>query len=223
LLKAHKLLMQNLVKEAGDYRSKGVGIFQGKKLAHMAPPAKQVPRLMNDLFGFLANNQELSWLLKSCIFHYEFEFIHPFEDGNGRMGRLWHQLLLIKEHPLFEYLSVEEIIKNRQKDYYEALAKSDKASESTAFIEFSLESILEAISVYSSNKIEPPKDAQSRLAFTQKRLRSDWFSRQDYHKHHPDISTATASRDLAVGIRQHVLNAQGNKNQRLYQFKPEKF
>src|SRR5207253_7112889 len=93
LLKAHGLLLNGLVKEAGKYRSTAVGIFKGTKVSHMAPSAKQVPKLMGDLFTFLTKDSETPWLIKACVFHYELEFIHPFEDGNGRMGRLWQQLL----------------------------------------------------------------------------------------------------------------------------------
>jgi Fic family protein len=105
-LEAHKILMRGLVNEAGAFRKQSVGIVQGEKLAHLAPPYENVPFLMNDLFDYLKSKDELT-LIKSCVFHYEMEFIHPFTDGNGRMGRLWQTLILVQEYPVFEFLPFE--------------------------------------------------------------------------------------------------------------------
>ncbi len=140
LLKAHALLMGGLADEAGKLRKGGVGVFSGDKVVHMAPPAKRVPQLMADLLGWLNKTDEHP-LVASCVFHYELEFIHPFADGNGRMGRLWQTLILQKWKPVFAWLPVETVIKKRQSDYYQVLAQSDKDGNSTAFIEFMLQSL----------------------------------------------------------------------------------
>lgn len=144
LLKAHRLMMQDLVKNNGKYRTDGVGIFDGEQVVHLAPPAAQVPRLMSDLFGWLKSS-DAHPLIKSCVFHYEFEFIHPFQDGNGRMGRLWQTAILKEWKEIFAWLPVETLIKEHQKEYYNALAESDKDANSTRFIEFMLSLISNAI------------------------------------------------------------------------------
>ena len=144
LLKAHKLMMNDLVKQNGKYRKAGVGIFDGKEVVHVAPPADKVPFLMNDLFEWLKKS-DVHPLIKSCVFHYEFEFIHPFEDGNGRMGRLWQTVILTEWRSVFAWLPIETLIKENQKSYYKALRISDKNSDSTAFIEFMLSVILKTI------------------------------------------------------------------------------
>ena len=141
---AHGILMHGLIDSAGKMRSKSVGIVRGSEIAHIAPPSNMLKSLMKDLFDYITNDEELI-LIKSCVFHYEMEFIHPFIDGNGRMGRLWQTLILKEAYPVFEYLPIEKLIKNRQADYYDALGKSDDSGESTLFIEFMLEIILEVI------------------------------------------------------------------------------
>src|SRR3989338_8030776 len=130
LLKAHKTLMQSLILENGSWRSTDVGILKSCKVSHVAPPSRRVPGLMQDLFAYI-NTADIPWILKACIFHYELEFIHPFQDGNGRMGRLWQQLLLMKEDPIFRYVPVEVLVKEHQNDYYRVLGESDAAGEST--------------------------------------------------------------------------------------------
>lgn len=144
MLKAHKILMTDLTKEAGRFRSGGVGILAGERVIHMAPPANIVPELMGNLFQWV-KNADTHPLIKSCVFHYEFEFIHPFADGNGRIGRMWQTLLLSRWKPLFAWLPVETLIRERQQEYYDVLAVSDKAADSTAFIEFMLRAIRDAL------------------------------------------------------------------------------
>ena len=143
-LAAHGLLMASLMDEPGVYRSGSVGIYQGKKLVHMAPPAKRVPVLMADLLDWLRQTDEHP-LVASCVFHYELEFIHPFTDGNGRMGRLWQTLILRNWKTLLAYLPVETVIRDRQEAYYKILAKADKKGEATPFIEFMLSALRDAI------------------------------------------------------------------------------
>lgn len=130
--------------EIGQYRYGGVGVMSGNQVVHMAPPANQVPRLMNDLLQWLDQSDEHP-LIKSSVFHYEFEFIHPFADGNGRMGRLWQTLLLSRWNPIFANIPVESLIYQNQKAYYDALQASTDRSDSAPFIEFILQMILDAI------------------------------------------------------------------------------
>ncbi|WP_062064656.1 Fic family protein [Cellvibrio sp. OA-2007] len=144
LLSAHRLLMHGLVDDAGHFRSGGSGIYQGQQLVHMAPPPSQVARLMENLFDWLSAT-EAHPLIASTAFHYEFEFIHPFSDGNGRMGRLWQTLILSSWQPLLAYLPVETVIKNRQQDYYRLLGEADKQADCSVFIEFLLQSIQESL------------------------------------------------------------------------------
>ena len=145
LLAAHQLLMQGLKKDAGKLRNSDVGIYKDIKLMHMAPPVKQIPVLLDDLVDWCKNTKAHP-LIKSCIFHYEFEFIHPFSDGNGRMGRMWQTLMLSEWNPLLAYLPIETLIKKRQKEYYEVLGKADSNADSTVFIEFMLHAIKEELS-----------------------------------------------------------------------------
>ena len=144
LLKAHKLMMNGLVSENGRFRSGGVGVFDGEVLIHMAPPAEFVPEHIQNLFAWYQKSA-LHPLIKSAIFHYEFEFIHPFADGNGRMGRMWHSLLLGKWKEMFFWLPIEELIQSRQKEYYDALGAADKQTDSAGFVELMLEIIRDSL------------------------------------------------------------------------------
>lgn len=141
LLQAHRVMMEGLISENGKFRSGGVGVFDGSVVVHIAPPAKFVPGQIQELFKWYKNS-EMHPLIKSAVFHYEFEFIHPFADGNGRMGRMWHSMLLGKWNEIFYWLPVEELIRDRQKEYYDALGKSDKETDSHVFVELMLEIIL---------------------------------------------------------------------------------
>ena len=148
LLKAHELMMKDLVKQAGHYRQEGVGVFDGNgNCLHMAPPADRVPQLMGDLFHWVKTTKEHP-LIHSCVFHYEFEFIHPFVDGNGRMGRFWQTMLLSRWKGIFAWLPVETIVKEHQQEYYHVIAQSDAAGNSTTFVEFMLKCLLDAMENY---------------------------------------------------------------------------
>ncbi|MBA3985537.1 MAG: Fic family protein, partial [Flavobacteriales bacterium] len=144
-LKCHKDLMQGLMEDNGNYRKRGVGILKGIKLEHLAPPTENVPFLMKDLFTYLETDE--IELIKSCVFHYELEFIHPFLDGNGRMGRIWQTLILREKYPLFEYLPLENLISNNQDAYYKALSDSDKAGDSNFFLAYMLEVMENSIDI----------------------------------------------------------------------------
>jgi Fic family protein len=137
LLKAHGIMMADLVEEAGRYRSKNVGVYSGTQLIHAGSPANYVPDLMSELFEWVKSSK-LHLLIKSCIFHYEFEFIHPFSDGNGRTGRLWHTLILSKWKEFLLWLPIETLIKEQQEEYYMVLNAANTEGESTKFVEFML-------------------------------------------------------------------------------------
>jgi len=158
LLRAHGIMMQALVENAGQYRKGGVGVFSDEGCVHMAPPAERVPYLMADLFDWLKHSPD-HLLVRSCVFHYEFEFIHPFADGNGRTGRLWQTLILRKWEPIFTYLPIESMILEHQADYYAALNAANTQGSATVFIEFMLEMILEALkNIYVKQHIKSPED-----------------------------------------------------------------
>ena len=144
LLLAHGTMMAGLVDEAGMFRKGGVGVFDGDKPIHIAPPADRVRDLMSDLFGWLENADD-HLLIRSCVFHYEFEFIHPFADGNGRIGRLWQSLILGRLNPIFEHLPVENMVYSNQQAYYHAINRSSSLGDSGPFIDFMLEEILNAL------------------------------------------------------------------------------
>ena len=156
LLKAHGVMMQGLVKESGHWRTSGVGVFGEQGCVHLAPPARRVPELMEDLFAWIKSTKTHP-LISSCVFHYEFEFIHPFVDGNGRMGRLWQTALLARWRPLFAWIPIESMVKDHQQEYYDAIASSDKAGNSSAFILFMLQCIRKTIDEISTPKKTPKK------------------------------------------------------------------
>ena len=144
LLEAHRILMSGLIDEAGLYRHGGVGVMAGQQVIHMAPPADRVPQLMGDLFGWLAAT-DAHPLIASSVFHYEFEFIHPFADGNGRMGRLWQSLILARWNPLFADIPVESLIFEHQAEYYQAIQESTQKTDFAPFIAFMLRMILDTV------------------------------------------------------------------------------
>ncbi|WP_455229850.1 Fic family protein [Geopseudomonas aromaticivorans] len=144
LLTAHGLLLQGLIDDAGQFRRGGVGIYRGEQLLHMAPPASRVPQLVSDLLGWLGRT-DLHPLIASCVFHYEFEFIHPFADGNGRMGRLWQTLILSQWRSVLAWLPVETVILEQQDAYYAALSAADRQAEATPFVEFMLRALQQAL------------------------------------------------------------------------------
>ena len=156
LLKAHKILMAGLIDDAGHYRIGNVGVMNGDKVVHMAPQADRVKMLMGDLFNWLDATDQHP-LIASSVFHYEFEFIHPFADGNGRMGRLWQTLILSQWNPLFSQLPVESMIHEYQSEYYQAINLSTQQTDSSPFIEFMLNVILETIR--STNPSPTPQDS----------------------------------------------------------------
>jgi len=144
LLEAHGLLMSGLIEAPGRFRTGGVGIYRGDQLVHMAPPAARVSDLVSDLLTWLATSD---WhpLIVSCVAHYELEFIHPFADGNGRLGRLWQTLILSRWNPLLAWLPIEEVIRSRQQGYYDSLGQADQQGDLAPFVAYQLEAIHDAL------------------------------------------------------------------------------
>ncbi len=217
LCNAHRILMNGLVNDAGKLRRTSVGIVKGSDISHIAPPRDRVLPLMNDLFIYLKNDDDLL-LIKSCVFHYEFEFIHPFIDGNGRMGRLWQTMILKDYSQVFEYLPIETLIKERQQDYYNILGKSDSQGSSTSFIEFMLDIINLALEdlLRTQNLTITNID---RINIFKNIIGSKTFTRQDYLRHNKEISSATASRDLKEAVDKSILEKKGDKRLTKYKFK----
>jgi Fic family protein len=215
-LKAHKMMMQGLVESPGKYRSSNVGIVQGSRVTHIAPPHANVPGLMKDLFDYL-KEKSIPTLIKSCVFHYETEFIHPFTDGNGRMGRLWQTLLLADEYPLFRYLPFETLISKNQEEYYKVLGECDNKGNSTLFIEYMLNIIDQSL-----NEVVKERNRgllqEDRLEYFRTSGRYE-FTRQDYMSVFKDISTATASRDLKKGVEMMLFDKTGDKNSTSYKLR----
>lgn len=212
-LKAHLELMNGLIESAGKYRKQAVGIVKGTIVEHVAPPFENVPHLMKDLFEYLKDSDELT-LIKSCVFHYEMEFIHPFLDGNGRMGRLWQTLILMAEYPVFEFLPFETLISKTQDEYYKSLALSDKSGKSTYFIEYMLgviEKSLESLLNYNNRVL---KDVDRLEYFMNLGIKE--FNRKDYMNVFKDLSSATASRDLKKGMEMNMFESVGNLNKTKY-------
>ena len=212
-LKAHAALMKGLLDPVGKYRNQSVGIVKGDKLEHVAPPFQNVPYLMKELFGYLKDDDELT-LIKSCVFHYEMEFIHPFLDGNGRMGRLWQTVILLQDFPVFEFLPFEKLISESQIDYYKSLSLSDKLGKSTPFIEYMLGVIDKSLAELLNYTQRILKDTD-RLDYFLAQGFTD-FSRKDYMRVFKDIASATASRDLKKGIELNLFESSGKLNKTRY-------
>ena len=215
-LEAHKFLMNSLLENNGKYRKSSVGIVKGTQLKHLAPPAENVPFLIKNLFDYIKNSDELT-LIKACVFHYEIEFIHPFLDGNGRMGRLWQTVLLMNEYPVFEFLPIESTINLTQYKYYKALEISDKEGKSNVFIEYMLNVIDKSLFDLLQSRTKKLTDLE-RLNYFISNSKKE-FSRIDYIKFFKDISTATASRDLKKGVTLNLFLKVGDKNKTIYLIK----
>ena len=198
LLKAHKLMMQDLVERNGKYRTDGVGIFDGEKVVHLAPPADRVPELMFDLFKWLKES-DAHPLIKSCVFHYEFEFIHPFQDGNGRMGRLWQTVILKEWKEIFAWLPVETLIKENQKEYYNVLGASDSDANSTKFIEFMLALILNTIEEIISTEKKVTQKVTVKVTVNQQKI-------LNLLKQNPFITQEELSKIIGIARKSIILN-----------------
>ena len=217
-LKAHYVLMNGLVDNPGKFRKSQIGIIKGKKVAHIAPGFAMVPELMNDLFEYLKTDTDLE-IIKSCVFHYEMEFIHPFEDGNGRMGRYWQTRLLMNVNPIFEFVPIEKVIKDNQQEYYRVLEISDSSGASTSFIEFMLDVINKSLRETIAESTPTTSDYSKRVDYALSIL-NDWFDRKEYLNICKGISTATASRDIKQLLQDGIIESSGSG--RMTKYRKEK-
>lgn len=216
-LKAHALLMNGLINKPGKLRTGAVGIAKGSVVTHIAPPARMIKALLNDLFSYLQKNKD-PLLIKSCVFHYELEFIHPFSDGNGRMSRLWQNVMLASKYPVFAYLPVETIIKRKQTEYYKALSDSDKLANCSIFIEFMLGVINEALHELLATQRQSLSAIERIDLFIQKHTDGS-FTRKEYLQLFKNIAAPTASRDLKEAVAKKILEKKGDKNVTKYQIR----
>ena len=222
LLLAHKIMTSELIKESGRFRSKNAGVYQGEKLIHMGTLPEYIPELINNLFLWLKNSKEHP-LIKAAVFHYKFEFIHPFQDGNGRIGRLWHSLILSKWKKFFAWLPIESLVQKYQKEYYIAINNSNKDGESTEFILFMLEIIKETlIELVETQKmtdkvIDKMTDKnKERVKLLMKYLgQNDSISNKEAQSL-LGISEATAKRFLNSLVKENLLVAVGEYKARKY-------
>lgn len=201
LLTAHGIMTRGLVDESGVFRSKPVGVVdQEGHVLHFGTLPQYVPNLVMELLDWVKNS-DVHMLIRSCVFHYEFELIHPFADGNGRVGRLWHMLLLSKWNPAFAWLPVESIIRNRQQEYYEAINTSNDAGESTMFIEFMLSAIKASLidAINTSNEMSDGQIDKATMRWKQieKFLETHEFIMNADVRELCGVSAATANRILA--------------------------
>ncbi len=219
LLRAHATLMSGLVHDAGRFRAGNVGILKGTRVTHVAPPAVRVHALVKGLFASLQRQHEIPLPIRACLAHYELEFIHPFSDGNGRVGRLWQHVMLLGHNPLFAYVPVESIIRERQRHYYAALRKSDKRGDCTAFVELMLGAIRDGLRELTQEARPTKADGSDRLAQARAHFGAVTFTRKDYMGLHRSLSTATASRDLKLGVDRRWLVKRGDRALAQYRFR----
>ena len=227
-LKAHELLTQELVKHPGQFRLSDVGVYDGRgRVVHIGARPQFVPGLVEELFSW-AKNSDLLDLVKSCLVHFELEMIHPFEDGNGRMGRLWQSLILSRWNPLFEWLPIESVIHTHQQGYYDSLAISNQVNDATVFVEFMLEVILETLEeVKVSERIEEEKAEYVVLPALKPKEREVFEQVKAYLEQYGNIgnqqaqeltglSAATVRRYLSLFVKVGLLTASGSTKGKLY-------
>ena len=219
------MLTQDLVKHPGQFRLGDVGVFDGSgKVVHLGARPQFVPKLVSDLFSW-AKSSHISDIVKSCIVHFELEIIHPFEDGNGRMGRMWQSLILSRWNPLFEWLPVESVIYRHQSGYYQALTESNEVNDSTKFIQFMLEAILETLLDYSHQKNDSTEKSVKLLL--KPRELAIFEKIESYLEEHYQItnavaqeltglSAATMRRYLQIFVNQGLLEKSGTTKNTLY-------
>ena len=222
LLLAHKIMTSELIKESGIFRSKNAGVYQGDKLIHMGTLPEYIPELINNLFLWLKNSEEHP-LIKAAVFHYEFEFIHPFQDGNGRIGRLWHSLILSKWKKFFAWLPIESLVQKYQKEYYIAINNSNRDGESTEFILFMLkiikETLIELIEIekVTDKMTDKMTDKnRERIKLVIKYLSQNNSINNKETQNLLDISESAAKRFLNKLVKENILEAVGEYKARKY-------
>jgi Fic family protein len=216
-LEAHRILMQNLVVSPGKLRKGPIGVIRENDIFHEAPKWEKVAPMMKGLFEYLRQSDD-HLLFKSSRFHYQLEYIHPFTDGNGRIGRLWQTRLLMQYHPVFEFLPLENLIREHQIEYYRNLVKGDETGDCTDFIAFILKQIQTALEQLLNDTRSVTLTAYDRLDFAGSIFTDGVFSRKDYQNRIKNISSATASRDLQYGVETGVLQRSGDKRTAVYSF-----
>ena len=217
LLAAHKVMMLGLVERPGRWRQRAVGVAKGDHITHVPPPTGRVPTLMRELLLWCKKDTEVPAPIRAAVVHYELEFIHPFEDGNGRMGRLWHSLILHTHHELLGQIPIESAIRDRQEDYYAVLGQCDKAGNSTRFIEFALEVTLASLTS-AAGQTGSRMSGSERIQAAREKLGEAAFTRKDYLQQFPGLSPATASRDLRDAVANGTLKREGDKATARYRF-----
>lgn len=214
LLLAHKIMTSELIKESGRFRSKNAGVYQGDKLIHMGTLPEYIPELINNLFLWLKKSEEHP-LIKAAVFHYEFEFIHPFQDGNGRIGRLWYSLILSKWKKFFAWLPIESLVQKYQKEYYIAINNSNRDGESTEFILFMLkiikETLIELIEIQKSTDKNKEK-----IKLLIEYLGQNNSINNKEAQNLLDISESAAKRFLNKLVKENILEAVGEYKARKY-------
>ena len=217
LLKAHGLMMKGFVADAGSLRRGPIGVMRENNIFHEAPHWNKVAPMMMALFHYL-NESDDHLVIKSSRFHFQFEHIHPFNDGNGRIGRLWQTRILMLYHPVFEFLPVEHLIREHQREYYRSLAIGDDTSDCTVFVVFMLAQIEKSLKQLVEETRGVTLTAEDRLEIAHTAFGEKPFSRKDYHNLLKTISTATASRDLHRGVKIGLLKRSGDKRTSVYSF-----
>ena len=218
LLLAHKIMTSELIKESGRFRSKNAGVYQGDKLIHMGTLPEYIPELINNLFLWLKKSEEHP-LIKAAVFHYEFEFIHPFQDGNGRIGRLWHSLILSKWKKFFAWLPIESLVQKCQKEYYIAINNSNRDGESTEFILFMLkiikETLRELIEIQKSTDKSTDKNKEKIKSLIEYLDQNNSINNKEA-QNLLDISESAAKRFLNKLVKENILEAVGEYKARKY-------
>ncbi|MGT2637596.1 Fic family protein [Streptococcus ratti] len=226
-LQAHELLMRDLIKHPGQFRTSDVGVYDSAgQVVHVGARPQFVASLVTDLLTW-AKNSQMSDLVKSCVVHFELEIIHPFEDGNGRMGRLWQSLILSQSNSIFEWLPIESVIYKYQQGYYDALTLSNRNNDSTVFIEFMLDAILETLQEYQT------ADTSSVSIDLTPTEAANWQKIKDYLIEHDNItnsltqnviglSQASARRYLSLFVQKGLLAVEGTTRDRYYRLLSKK-
>ena len=214
LLLAHKIMTSELIKESGRFRSKNAGVYQGDKLIHMGTLPEYIPELINNLFLWLKKSEEHP-LIKAAVFHYEFEFIHPFQDGNGRIGRLWHSLILSKWKKFFAWLPIESLVQKCQKEYYIAINNSNRDGESTEFILFMLKIIKETLIELIEIQKVTDKNKEKIKSLIEYLGQNNSINNKEA-QNLLDISESAAKRFLNKLVKENILEAVGEYKARKY-------
>jgi Fic family protein len=210
--------MRGLVAVPGQLRKGPIGVVRPSHIFHEAPAWRNVAPMMRELFSYLKRSDD-HLVMKSCRFHYQLEYIHPFSDGNGRMGRLWQTRILMQYHPVFEFLPVEHLIRRNQSLYYQYLAKADDLGDCTEFIAFIMEQIEASLAQLLADTRSVTLTASDRIEFARSIFKNTAFSRKDYQRQLKSISNATASRDLQRAVEMGLLEKTGDKRTTTYVFK----